>query len=443
MKNTKLLIWILLLSFGSTQLNAQDALPLSLKSAIDLMLEKNFDIQIVGKRLEDAQLNLGLGSAGFYPIIDVGASQTNRYDNAKAVVTTNNRDESVNRSIRPYAQLNWTLFNGFVAQIRKDKYELLVNYSEGNVALVIENKIQALVLAYYQALLNIEKLNTIVKVKKLSSDRYDYMITKKGFGGAVSYDVLQAQNAFLSDSTNFLLQQLELKKSFLNLNLLLGVDKSSKFELTDDFTVFEANYEYSLVESKMLSSNKTLTNQYINQEILKKNTSFSRTPLYPALRFSGGSDYSNLRVIYDGMPRINSYSFDFYANFSLSFNLFNGGNTRSAIQAAQIQEEIGKLEVDQMKQSLSNALETIFEMYSIRKQLLSVANLSLEKAKLNLQLSTERFKSGAINSFNFRDVQLVYINAEFNRLGAIYDLLDTNTEILRLSGSIISEYEQP
>lgn len=441
MKNLKLLLLTMLLVIGSVQLKGQEAIPLSLKNAIDLMLDKNFDIQIVAKQIESAKQNLGLGSAGFYPLIDVGGSQNNRYNNANTLVTTNNRDESVSRNIIAYAELNWTLFNGFVAHIRKDKYKLLVNLSEGNAALVVENKIQALVLAYYQALLNIEKLKTIEKVKTLSNSRIDYLLNKKHNNEDLNYEVLQAQNAFLSDSTNYLLQQLELKKSLLNLNLLLGVDKSSKFELTDDFNVLEADYDYTAIESKMLSNNKTLTNEYINQEILKKNTSFSRVPLYPSIQLSSGSDYSNSRLIYDGMYRMDTYSFDFYANFSLSFNLFNGGKTRNAIQEAHIQEEIGKLEFDQIKQRLSNTLETIFDMYSIRKKLLTVADLSLEKAELNLQLSTERLQSSAINAFNYRDVQLAYVNSAFNQLDAVYDLLDANTEILRLSGSIISEYE--
>ncbi len=441
MKNTKYLVVILFLAFGSIGLKAQTGAPLSLKSAIDIMLEKNFDIQIVEKNLESAKLYNNLGSAGFYPMIDIGAAQNNRYDNARAVVTQNSRDESVNYSVRPYAQLNWTLFNGFAARITKAKFDLLVSLTEGNVALVVENKIQAVVLAYYKTLLNVEKLKSIETVKKLSRDRFEYMQTKQSIGAAVSYDVLQAQNAFLSDSTNFLLQQLELKKSLLNLNLLLGVDKSSKFELTDEFTVLEADYDFEIIEAQMFSSNKTITNQYINQEILKKNIDFSRTALYPSLRLSSGSDFNNYSVLYDGMTRTSNYSYDFYANFSLSFNLFNGGRTKRAIQDAHIQEEIGLLEINQMKQSLSNAMVSIFDMYSIRKQLLSVADLSLEKAKLNLELSTERFKSGAINSFNFRDVQMVYINAEFNRLEAVYNLLDANTEILRLSGGIITEYE--
>lgn len=441
MKNKKSIVLLLFLALGSVGLNAQTGEPLSLKGAIDIMLEKNFDIQIVEKKLESSKLNIGLGSAGFYPIIDVGAAQNNRYDNTRAVVTTNSRDESVANSIRPYMQLNWTLFNGFAAHIKKDRYDLIEELSEGNVALVVENKIQAVVLAYYQSLLNIEKLKSIEKVKRLSSDRFEYMQTKQSIGTAISYDVLQAQNAFLSDSTTFLLQQLELKKSLLNLNLLLGVDKASEFKLIDNFSVVEADYDFEAVESKMLSSNKTITNQYINQEILKKNTKFSRIVLYPSLRLSSGSDFSNSTLLYDGMTRNTSYSFDFYANFSLSFNLFNGGNTRGAIQDARIKEEIGKIEIEQMKQSLSNAMVSIFDMYRIRKQLLSVSDLSLEKAKLNLEMSTERFKSGAINSFNFRDVQLVYINAEFNRLEAVYNLLDANTEILRLSGSIVTEYE--
>lgn len=441
MKRVKQYIIFSLLVLGFLNASAQNAQPLSLQKAIDMMLEKNFDIQIVEKNLESAKLNNSLGTAGFYPSISLGAAQNNRYDNGRAVVTTNSRDESISYSIRPYAQLNWTIFNGFAARILKQKLDLLEDLTEGNVALVVENKIQAVVLAYYKSLLNIEKLASIDKVKKLSRDRFEYMQTKQEIGAAVSYDVLQAQNAFLSDSTTYLLQELELKSSLLNLNLLLGVDKTMQFELTDEFEVLDDSYDFENVEMQMLSNNKTIENQYINQEILKKNSSLSKTSLYPNLRLSGGTDYSNASSLYDGLSWTNNYSFDFYANFSLSFNLFNGGNTKSAIQEARIQEQIGAIEIDQMKQTLSNAMVSIFDMYTIRKQLLQVANLSLEKAKLNLELSTERFKSGAINSFNFRDVQLVYINAEFNRLEAVYNLLDANTEIMRLSGSIITEYE--
>ncbi len=59
--------------------------------------------------------------------------------------------------------------------MKKDKFELIEHLSEGNAAVVVESKIQAVVLAYYQTLLNREKLETIERVKKLSRDRFNYV----------------------------------------------------------------------------------------------------------------------------------------------------------------------------------------------------------------------------------------------------------------------------
>jgi len=221
----------------------------------------------------------------------------------------------------------------------------------------------------------------------------------------------------------------------------MGVDKESSYRLTTIFEAISENYLYSELENKMLSNNKTLQNQYINQEILQKEVKSRRANVWPTLNMTAGSDYASSYVRYSGADPNSSYSYDFYVNFSLNFNLYNGGQTRRAIQQATIQEEIGNIQEAQIKQTLSNGLLTIYEMYEIRKQLLYVADAGLETAQLNLDLSTEKFKNGSINSFNFRDIQILYINAEFKRLSAIYNLINTHTELLRATGGIISEFE--
>jgi len=73
--------------------------------------------------------------------------------------------------------------------------------------------------------------------------------------------------------------------------------------------------------------------------------------------------------------------------------------------------------------------------------LLDLAFENLEAAKLNLQLSKERFDSGAINSFNYRDVQIGYITIAQRQLEAIYNLIDSQTALLRMTGTIIQQYE--
>jgi len=67
-----------------------------------------------------------------------------------------------------------------------------------------------------------------------------------------------------------------------------------------------------------------------------------------------------------------------------------------------------------------------------------VAEAGIESAELNLEISKEKYLNGSINSFNFRDVQLIYLNAAFSRLSAVYNLIDAHTELLRLTGGILT-----
>jgi outer membrane protein TolC len=191
--------------------------------------------------------------------------------------------------------------------------------------------------------------------------------------------------------------------------------------------------------SKMLGSNKNLQNQYVNQKILENSISLAKSQYYPGVYLGAGADYANSRFKYAGEDPNSRYSFGYYANFTLSFNLFNGGATRRAVQNALISEDIGLITVSEMTRALSNQLVNQFDLFGIRKQLLMVAEISRESTGLNLQISEDKFKSGAINSFNFRDIQLSYLNASIRRLEAIYNLIDTETELLRLTGGIVSE----
>jgi outer membrane protein TolC len=77
----------------------------------------------------------------------------------------------------------------------------------------------------------------------------------------------------------------------------------------------------------------------------------------------------------------------------------------------------------------------------LRQELLILAFENLEAARLNLRLSKERFEAGAINSFNYRDVQISYIAIAQRQLEAVYNFIDTQTALLRLTGTIIQEYE--
>ena len=422
-------------------IQAQQAVQeLSLADALALGLENNYQIRISDETVRIAMNNNSWGAAGMFPSISVGAFQPNRYDAMDSRTVPGERDEFYTNSIAPYINLNWNLFRGFAVHITKDKYSALQEYSEGYATVVVENTIQGIVLSYYNALLQEELLSVTEEVKSLSRDRFNYMLFKKDLGGAVTYEVLQAKNAYLDDSTTNLRQQLSVKNAYLNLKLLLGEERDIDYVLLDAFEAQVLDYTLDTLLNQMLSSNQTIRNQYINQEILKKDVQLAKSNLYPVLSLNGGADHFNSRVKYVDNDPVYTNSLDYYANFTLSFNLFNGGNVRRGIKNAKIAEQIGQLETSEMEISLTNLLKNDFDLYNIRKQLYMVSKANLESATLNMDISTEKFRAGAINSFNFRDVQIIYLRAAAEKYQAIYNLIDMQTELLRLSGGIINEF---
>ena len=141
------------------------------------------------------------------------------------------------------------------------------------------------------------------------------------------------------------------------------------------------------------------------------------------------------------MPATTNESVSPYGNLTLSYNLYTGGTRKRAIQVAKINEEITETEIEEIKHSLTNQLYNEYELYNVRKTLLEIAAEGLETADLNLQIADQKFKAGAINSFNYRDIQLIYINAALQKLRATYNLIRSNTRITRLIGGFVNEEE--
>ncbi|QGY43603.1 TolC family protein [Maribellus comscasis] len=429
MRKFQLILFILLsgIAAGAQQM-------LSLDQAIGKALENNYQIEIILNQQRIAEIENNWGDAGRYPYINLSLGDNNSFNMPETENYTTNRFSGD-------ANISWTLFDGFSVKINKQRFEELEELSRKNTAIVVESTIQSVILAYYSVLLEKEKLEAYKEVMQLSDDRYQQAKDRKEFGTYVTYDVLQAQNSYLSDRSDYLLQEVAYKNALRDLNYLMADEASVAYTLTDSFRAIPIDYSLADLEAQMVENNKSLQNQYINQRLLENAVASAKSAFSPSLGFSGGLSGASARTAYVNSGTNWSNSASFYGNFTLSFNLFSGGSRKRALQIAKIDEETGIVEIDEMTHDLKNSLSNVYEYYLVRKELLSVAEENLAAARLNLQISREKFESGAINSFNFRDVQIVYLNAALTKLEAVYNFIDTHTSLLQLTGTIIQEYE--
>lgn len=434
MKNV-IVLFILIFS-GANLLTQQN---LSLSEALQVALANNFQIQIVKKQTQIAENNDSWGEAGRYPSLNVTVGQNNNVSDQSNNPTSFIQALLISNSIQGGVALNWNLFSGFAVSANKAKLEQLKEQSKGNEVMVIENTMQAVILAYNDALLQKDKLTLISEVMSLSYDRYEYNKLKKEVGSTSSFELLQVRNAFLSDSTNYLLQEIAYENALRNLKLLLKIDETVELTLTDKLIATTEQYDIKELETKMLSNNANIKNQYINLEIVKQDVRLAKSQMYPTLGFSLGANATSSRFKISDYPAQNGLNINYYGNFSLSFNLFNGGKVRRQLENASIQEEITNLNIDEAKMSLKGQLFTQYKMYEARKAIANLVKETFNNSKVNLNIAKEKYEAGVINSFDYRDIQLTFLNAGIATLEASYNLTDVHTELLRLTGGLIEE----
>ena len=417
-------------------LSAQHAQELSLQGSIDKALENNYGIITTRKSAEIAEIRNAWGEAGALPTVRfVGSGNTAK--------NFSDVDDYTSAQYNGSVEMSWTLFRGFSVRIQKDRLEELQSLSEGNVAVVVENTIYSVILSYYNILLADERVNIAQKNMQLSRDRYERMKHSKAIGAAVTYDLLQAKNAYLRDSSDYLSARSSYNNAVRQLNYHMAVPLENEYRFVSDFSPDTTDFEYATLVDKMLENNNTLQNQYMNLELARLDIESAKSNYYPSLSMnaSGGlqgseQDYENNNQLDQSLSGYNTS-----VGLSLTYTIFNGNSRKRALQAARIEREISEVKTEEMEQDLKNQLAQEYELYNVRRELLDVAQENLNAAELNLELSRRKFENGTINSFNFRDVQQIYMDAAYNYQNAVFNVIQSYHTLLRLTGGIIEAYE--
>jgi len=408
---------------------------LSLSNAIAFGLENNYDLQIIRKSEKVTSINNHWGNTGALPSVNFNL-------NARENFNINDNEDYRTQTITPEVSLNWVVFDGFSAKITKRKFEELELQSKGNTTVLVESTIQNIIVAYNNCLLQKEMVEVFQELSELSEDRYNRTENSKDIGASTTYEMLQAKTSWLEDESNYLQQKVNYENAIRTLNFAMAVEDDIQWHFVTALETNTPNYLLEDLSARLTANNQTLKNQYLNQSLLAKETAIAKSNFYPTLSLNTGARNNWLDNYYSGStPNVGQNSADAYIGLSLSFNIFNGGITRRSVQIAEINEESAQVQTTQMTHSLHNQLLQMYSNYNVQKAILELANEKESAAKLNLELSEAKLKSGSINSFNYRDVQVVYMNAAISKFRAIYDLIQSNTDLLRITGGIISEYQ--
>jgi outer membrane protein len=439
--------------FITNNIIAQEILSLeklSLANAIEKTLSQNYDIQVVKTQIEVTKVNNSWEAAGKYPTFVVGINQNNTLANIIKPAPFQLQGTIINNGIVPNLAVNWVLFNGYGIRIEKQRLNLLQQQAEGNAVASIQTTLQNLILNYYNIQLLQKQANILENVMLLSRQKYEYLQFKKQIGGAIVSEVWQEQNNYLSDSVAVITQKLSVRNAMRNLNLLMAEKETEKiYMLTDSLSLPVENYDFKTLQDKMLSNNINLKNQLLANELLQNNMADAKAAQSPTLSFAATSNYNMAFQNLDNATRGDGTSASSStgsvisqnnaAGFVLTMPIFNNGIVKRNLQTAKLQLKIGEMQTEQLKLRLSNVLQQSLDQYQVRKQLQQIATINEKLAYNNLQLAADRFKTGKINTFEYRILQENYLNIASTTLQTRYQVIEANMQLTILTGGILEE----
>lgn len=427
---SKKLILSIIIVVSNITLFAQDKL--TLEKAIYIGLENNYGIAISKEQSKITDLDNRWGAVGAYPTITGSAN----FDFSSNV---SNNPIISNSNTNALIGADWVLFNGFRVKASKRIAESKYSLSLNNEIIEIENCISDIVLSFYAYIVEKELLEVMKTLYTLSKDRYERDKVLSEIGGKGTYELIQSESAYLTDYQNMLMQERVVKSSIRNINLAMSVEPGKYWSINSKIEVPKSNYQLGTLLDLMNSNNSTIKHQYINQKVIEEGINMAKGDILPKLSVSAGGRY-NLTSL-SGANGSNG-SFSPYAGVSLSATIFAGGIKQRNLTIAKIQSNIGEISIEEIKREMTTILMNQLDNYDYTRKILSLSDRDLEVAKINLNLSLEKFNSGSIDSFEYRIVHVEYLNAAINHQKLIFSLLSSNIELSRLIGGIAQEYKK-
>jgi outer membrane protein TolC len=414
---------------------------MTLEKALSIGLENNYGIQIADKYIDIAENNNTWAMAGRTPTIDLQGSFTNN-------LTKDNNPASFlqgtyyNGSLGATANANYVVYNGGRIRLNKEQLLLAIDQQRLNKATDIHSLFRSIYQQYYEVIFQKEQLQVLNNVLALSKDRLDYENTKRAFGSSNTFNIIQFESALVADSNSIITQIQNVETAKRNLYNTLDIVGSANYTFEEALSINAESIDEDRLKSLMSEENYTIKSLDMIAMLNQLNTGIAKAATKPVISLNGSIGFSeNGFKFYANNPQTGE-PFDFQLSnritggigATLSYNLYDGGIRKTNLQNAEITEQIDQLNILEAKAALGNQLDILIANYQNQLDVLAMTDRQIELAQQNIEITEERFKSGQVTSLDFRNVQNQYLNAAYSKVGAIYALLVTKSEIDFLVG---------
>jgi outer membrane protein TolC len=432
----KLLLIIFILSQWSLFSFAQEAEMLNLEKAIMIGLEKNYGVKIAVNNvlLADYDKQIGFGTS-FLPIVNAVYTQNYSVEDVEQLFATSSSPNEILGAKSDTENFTVSAIYGFYpeAVFTLRRLGKLTEISELDAKVAVENLVAAVSSAYYRLVLELQRQKVLEKTLEFSKSRLGIAEARYELGGAGKRDFLTAQVDYNTDLSLSVNQEQVIQTARINLNELLALAPSDEFVVKDTILITENLRMEDLLENAYLNNKQFLVTQRQENVAFLQLRELQAQRL-PSFNLNGAYANNTLNSQAGFLLQNQRQGFNYGANITL--NLFSGFTLNKRIQSAKVARYNAELALDLYQIQMTSDIHRAYTAYENSKRLLEIERKNYEVAVENTDIALERFRLGIANYLEFRDAQVNLLTAEDRLISSLFNIKESEIELLRLSGKI-------
>jgi len=412
---------------------------LTKQQALKITLEHNFGIKIANNNIEVAKNNSSIYNSGFLPTASISSGANFRSDNQtinRQDGTSVSIDNAETKSYNASVNLNYIIFDGLGRKYNYQQLKETYNLTELQAKQTIENTYLQLFTTYFQiARLSQNKAN-LKEALSISKGRLLRAKYQFQYGQSTKLELLNAEVDVNNDSITLISARQQLSNAKRSLNVILGVEQNVNYNV-DTEVYFNKMMNLEDLLQKTIANNSTLKQNEINIAISEFNIKINKSNYLPSLGLNtayGWNKSENPATSFLAGSTSNGLN----AGLSLSWNIFDGGSTKTRVANSKIALENQQILLEEQKVTIQNTLKNAWGDYQNQLFILKAQEKNVVTNQNNFDRSTERYKLGQITSIEFRQAQMNLINSKTAFNNAKFDAKLIELQLLQLSGDILN-----
>ena len=410
---------------------------LSLETAIQQAIEKNYDVLMSKSDKDIAAAQNNWGNAGMAPQVSVagaltGATLDSYQEFGNGTVQDRNGAKSLNANAG--LLLNWTIFDGMKMFAVKTRLNSGEKISELQYKQQLEQLTQNVISVYY----NVVRIQLLIAATEqnleIVRERMKLVSLRNQIGSGSKVELLMSQTDENKGNAELLKLKQQLLAAKTELNVLMNRSPETDF-ITDTDIPQTKEADVEAWRNDLLTKNTSLLlakeNEYAGEQLLKE----ARSLYLPQVNLN--TSFNFLRNQTEaGFVLLNRQT-GFNGGLTAGWTIFNGRKTSGLVQERKLSLLKMRYFTEKSKQSIQSTLYIQYRQYRLAEALVKLETENLKSAEELLSLSEERFKTGKATLIETKETQKILEEAKVRLINARYDLKIAETEMMKAAGVLV------